>query len=115
MYKKGDPRDVSNYRGITLMVVAAKVLERVVLARLRIDREARCRGTQAGFRVGRSCPEQIWSLRRVLEGRSEWGLPSVAMALDIASGFDTVDKAALYAVLEGEGVPPERWLLSGLC
>ena len=59
LYKKGDPRDVSNYRGITLMVVAAKALERVVLARLRIDRKARCRGTQAGFRVGRSCPEQI--------------------------------------------------------
>ena len=71
IFKKGDSTLPSNYRGITLMVVAAKVLERVVLNRIRSDREKRCRETQAGFRAGRSCGEQIFSLRRVLEERSE--------------------------------------------
>ena len=53
------------------MVVAAKVLERVLLRRLREVREARCRETQAGFRPGRNCGEQVFSLRRVLEERAE--------------------------------------------
>jgi len=106
LYKKGDRMDVANYRGITLMVVAAKVLERVLLCRLREVREARCRETQAGFRPGRSCGEQVFALRRVLEERAEWGLPVVAVALDFASAYDSVDRRAVLQVMENEGVLP---------
>ena len=104
VFKKGDPRKVENYRGITLMVVAAKVLEKVILRRVRMDREKRCRETQAGFRAGRSCGEQVFVVRRLLEERAEWGLPVVAVALDFASAYDTVDREALFAVLEAEGM-----------
>ena len=89
------------------MVVASKVLERVILDRVRGDREVRSRETQAGFRVGRSCGEQIFVLRRVLEERREWGRPVVAVALDFASTYDTVDRGALFRVLEGEGMERE--------
>jgi hypothetical protein len=106
IFKKGDPTLPANYRGITLMVIAAKVLERVILNRIRKDREKRCRESQAGFRAGRSCGEQIFSLRRILEERHEWGLPVVAVALDFASAYDTVDQESLFKILEAEGMPP---------
>ena len=38
------------------------------------------------------------------EGRREWGRPVVAVALDFASAYDTVDREALFRVLEGEGM-----------
>ena len=51
------------------MVVASKVLERVILERVLGDREVRSRETQGGILDGRSCGEQIFVLRRVLEER----------------------------------------------
>ena len=69
---------------MTLIVVASKVLERVILERVRGDREVRSRETQAGFRVGKLCGEKIFVLRRVLKERREWGSPVVAVALDFA-------------------------------
>lgn len=114
--KKGDPREPGNYRGVTLMVVAAKVLERVILARIRPDREGRCREGQAGFRVGRSCGEQAFVLRRVLEERGEWGLPVVAVALDFSSAYDAVDRESLFRVLAGEGMGPRTLaVVKALC
>ena len=43
VHKKWDRADVVNYPGVTLTLVASKVLEKVVVARLRADRERRCR------------------------------------------------------------------------
>ncbi len=45
VFKNGDPKQMENYRGITLVVMVAIVLERVVLKRIRADREARSRET----------------------------------------------------------------------
>ena len=111
LYKKGDRADPANYRGVTLMVVAAKVLERVVLARVRRDRERRARESQAGFRVGRSCADQVFSLRRVLEERRERGLPTVAVALDFSAAYDSVDRESLWRVLAAEGMGPRTLAL----
>lgn len=104
IYKKGDRCDVKNYRGITLMVVASKILERVILNRIWKEREKRCRESQAGFRVGRSCSEQIFTLRKILQSRSEWNLPIIAVALDFAVAYDSVDREAVLTKLEMEGM-----------
>ena len=84
------------------MVMAAKVLERVVLARIRGDREQRSRESQAGFRVGRSLVDQIFSLRTVLEECRQRSLPVVALTLDISAAYDTVDRDSLWCVLAAE-------------
>jgi len=86
------------------MVVAEKVLERVILDRILTSREARCRESQAGFRFGRSCADQIFTLKRILRVRSEWNLPVVAVALDFASAYDSVDRESLFRILEAEGM-----------
>src|SRR5207244_4047946 len=101
------PKRVENYNGVTLMVVASKVLERVILERMRGDREVRSRETQAKFRVGRSCGEQIFVQRRVLEERRGWGRRGVAGARVCAGAYDTGDREAPYRVLEGEGMGRE--------
>ena len=106
VYKKGDVNDPANYRGISLMVVAAKVLERVVLNRIRGDREVRSREEQAGFRAGRSCGEQVFALRLMLQERAEWGLPVAVVALDFKAAYDSVDRGSLWRVLEAEGMGP---------
>ena len=71
IYKKGDPLECSNYRGITLLSVVGKVFASVL--RERVTRIVGLQVEQAGFQEGRSCMEQVWVLQRVLEERARQG------------------------------------------
>ena len=66
--KKGDLEQMTNYRGISLMSIAAKVFNRIILNRIKRPIDAILRKNQAGFRTGRSCVKQIHILRRIMEG-----------------------------------------------
>ncbi|BHF84380.1 hypothetical protein SprV_0902753100 [Sparganum proliferum] len=67
--KKGDKTRCENYRGISLIGVAAKIFAIALLRRLQAVRDSRTRPNQAGFRAGRGCADQIFTLRRILEFR----------------------------------------------
>ena len=56
---KGDHSLMTNYRGITLMSIAAKVYNKILLSRIRDHIDLILRKDQAGFRPGRSCAQQI--------------------------------------------------------
>ncbi|CAE1309458.1 unnamed protein product [Acanthosepion pharaonis] len=65
-FKKGDRMVCSNYRGISLLNVAAKTFAVLLLKRFQTARDARTRPTQCGFRPGKGCVDQIFNLRRTL-------------------------------------------------
>ncbi|OOZ56764.1 reverse transcriptase domain-containing protein, partial [Solemya velum gill symbiont] len=70
--KKGDLGDCNNYRGIMLLSVPSKVLNRVLLERMKKAVDPMLRDQQAGFRSNRSCADQIASLRIIVEQSLEW-------------------------------------------
>ncbi len=53
LFKKGDKRTCSNYRGISLINVDAKVFGVILLKRFQYERDQRTRPNQSGFRPGR--------------------------------------------------------------
>ena len=65
--KKGDLGPCSNYRGIKLLSAPGKVLNRVILERLKGPVDLSLRDQQAGFRPGRSSTDQITTLRIIVE------------------------------------------------
>ena len=69
LFKKGDREDPGNYRGITLLSVVGKVFCKVRNNRLVhcLDKGALHEG-HAGFRVNRSCMDNVYTLR-LIEGR----------------------------------------------
>ena len=77
-HKKGDLRDCSNYRGIMLLSTPGKVLNRVLLERMKEAVDPKLRDQQAGFRRNRSCADQIASLRIIVEQSLEWNSPSTS-------------------------------------
>ena len=105
MFKKGDPSDCSNYRGISLLSVVSKLFESVLLTRLRNVRDERVRKNQAGFRPGRGCIDQIFTLRQVLELRNEFQQPTIIAFLDFTAAFDSLHRDSLWAILRQDGVP----------
>lgn len=57
--KKGDLRDCGNYRGIMLLSVPGKVLNRILLERMKTVVDAQLQDQQAGFQKERSCTNHI--------------------------------------------------------
>ncbi|KAH7697187.1 endonuclease-reverse transcriptase [Aphelenchoides avenae] len=105
LHKKGPVTDPTNYRGISLLDVQYKILERIIADRLIGEREVRTREEQAGFRPGRSTTDQIFVLRRILETRNRYKQPLAVAFLDFACAFDSPDRERIYDLLRSDGVP----------
>ena len=103
--KKGDLGDYNNYRGIMLLSEPGKVLNRVLLERMKEAVDPKLRDQQAGFRRNRSCADQIASLRIMVEQSLEWNSPLYINFIDYEKAFDSVDRETLWKLLRHYEVP----------
>ncbi|KAK6760993.1 hypothetical protein RB195_022170 [Necator americanus] len=109
LHKKLSVTDPRNYRGISLLRVMYKVLERIILDRLIKDREETTRDEQAGFRPGRSTIEQVFIVRRVIEIWQRYSKPMQLTFLDFEAAFESPHRGRLLNALRADGVP--GWLV----
>ena len=103
--KKGDMQDCNNYREIMLLSVPGKVLNRVILDRLKTGVDAKLRDHQAGFRKDRSCTDQIATLRIIVEQSMEWDSSLYINFVDYEKAFDSLDRDTLWKLLQHYGIP----------
>ena len=67
IYKKGNNLDYSNYRAITLLNVAYKMLSGILYNRLAEYAEEILGDYQCGYRVNRSTIDHIFTIRQIQE------------------------------------------------
>lgn len=103
--KKGDLKECKNWRGVMLLSTAGKVLNRIILERLKVEVDERLREEQAGFRKDRSCADQIATLRIILEQSLEWNSPVYVTFVDYEKAFDSVAREVLWKLLRHYGIP----------
>ena len=103
--KKGDLGNCNNWRGITLLSIASKVLTRVILERMKKQLDAELRQEQAGFRKEKSCTDQIATLRIIIEQSLEWNSPLYLNFIDFEKAFDSLDRNVIWKLLNHYGVP----------
>jgi hypothetical protein len=72
IYKKGDKTDCNNYRGISLLSTAYKILSNILLARLTPYVDEIIGDHQCGFCRNRSTMDQIFYIRQILEKKCEY-------------------------------------------
>ena len=104
--KKGDLSLCKNYREIMLLPTAGKVLNRIILDRMRDALDERLRENQAGFRPSKSTSDQLATLRIVVEQSLEWSsLLAHIDFVDYQRAFDSVDTNVLWDLMNSYGIP----------
>ena len=108
LYKgKGDKSSCDNYRGISLLSIAGKILSKVILNRLskhlldEIVPESQC-----GFRKNRGTVDMIFASRQVQEKCREQNKDLYMLFVDLTKAFDTVSRPGLWNILPRLGIPP---------
>ena len=82
--KKGDLQNLLNR------------IERVIDVNLRQE--------QAGFRRGKGCMHQIFSLRNIIEQSTEWNAPLCIGFIDFKKAFDNIHHETLWKILRHYGL-----------
>ena len=103
--KKGDLTQCDNHRGIMLLSVPGKVTSKIILERLKLAVDEKLRKNQAGFRAGRSCADQIVTLRIIIEQCLEMRKPCFINFIDYQKAFDSLDRNAMWKILAHYGIP----------
>ena len=105
--KKGDLSLATNYRGISLLPIAAKIYNKLILNRLLPFVDPLLRNNQNGFRAGRSTLSQILALRRIIEETKFCNLDAVFIFVDFSKAFDSVDRNLMLEILALYGIPEQ--------
>ena len=88
-----------------MLPILSKVLNRIILKRIKQAVEARLRKEQAGFREHRSCTDLINTLRIILEQSVEWQSPLYTTFIDFEKAFDSLNQEVMWKILDGYGIP----------
>ncbi|CAE1314799.1 unnamed protein product [Acanthosepion pharaonis] len=104
-YKKGNCHNCRNYKGISLINVASKIFSIIVLCRFQNIQHHRTRPNQAGFRRGRGCIDQIFSLRQILKKRWAYQQSTIVCFIDFTAAFDSVDRRSLWDIMRHDDFP----------
>jgi sorting nexin-29 len=99
LYKKGDTMECSNYRGITLLNIAYKVLSNIIFSWLVPYVENNIGAYQGGFRPGKSTINQILTLRQILEKTIEFGIGTDHLFIDFKLAYDSINREQLYMAM----------------
>ena len=103
---KGARTDCGNYRGISLLSIAGKILARILLNSLVGNiSENNLPEPQCGFRPGRSTTDMVFAVRQVQEKSTEQQMDLYTLFIDLNKAFDTFNREALWIILNKLGFP----------
>lgn len=104
LHKKGDKKDVNNYRGISLLSVSYKILSKALLKRAEKQLDHQIGEYQAGFRKSRSCIDQIFCLKSIISRSKSRNIPLYVTFIDFQKAYDCVDRQTLFQILQEFGL-----------
>jgi sorting nexin-29 len=99
IYKKGDKTDCNNYRGISLLSSAYKILSNILLARLTPYVNKIIGDHQCEFRRKISIREQIFYIRQILEKKWDYNETVYQLFIDFKKAYDSVKREVLFNIL----------------
>ena len=107
LHKKKDRTECGNYRGISLVAHAGKILLKIIARRLSeyCERVGILPEEQSGFRPNRSTTDMMFVIRRLRELARKKRIPLYVCFINLTKAYDSVDRTLLWTVLARFGVP----------
>ena len=104
---KGNPQICDNYRGISLLSVAGKILARVLLNRLNehLEQSGFLQESQCGFRKDIGTIDMIFTPRQLQEKCQEQTVDLYMNFVDLTKAFDSVNCKGLWKIMAKFGCP----------
>ena len=98
LHKKSDKTECGNYRGISLVSHACKILLKVGARRLSAYYEVKglLPEEQCGFRPNRSTTDMVFVVRRLQEIGWKAGVSLFMCFIDLQKAYHTVDRTLLW-------------------
>lgn len=106
LHKKGDSKDPDNYRSIALMNNLLKLLTQMLNTRMMFwcENNVILTECQSGFRSGRGCVDNIFSLSSIINLHLMSGRKLYAALIDFKAAFSEVNHDLLWAKLFSAGI-----------
>ena len=107
LHKKKDRTECGNYRGISLVAHAGKILLKIIARRLSeyCERVGILPEEQSGFRPNRFTTDMMFVIRRLQELARKKRIPLYVCFIDLTKAYHSVDRTLLRTVLARFGVP----------
>ncbi|XP_073814500.1 uncharacterized protein [Musca autumnalis] len=105
VHKKGDKTVCSNYRGISLLPIAYKIVSGILCERLKPMVNEIIGPYQCGFRPGKSTIDQIFTLRQILEKTQEMQIDTFHLFVDYKAAFDSPIRSKVFQAMSDFGIP----------
>lgn len=105
IFKKGDKELCENYRGISLLSSAYKILSKLILNRLQEYTTPIIGDHQAGFSKGRSTTDQIFILKSIISKYWEYNKGFHALFVDFSKAYDSLNRKSIWKKMEKFGIP----------
>ena len=113
--KKGNAKECSNYRTITLISHTSKVMLKILQARLQQYVNYELPDVETGFSKGRGTRDQTANIHWIIKKAREFQKNIYFCFIDYAKAFDCVDHNKLWKILKEMGMntrlpdlPPEK-------
>ncbi len=104
LHKKGDIKDINNYRPISLVSHVSKLFSKVILNRIERALDNNQPREQAGFRSGYSTTDHLHTINQVVEKCNEFRIPLCLAFVDYEKAFDSVEHVGIMEAMDNQGV-----------
>ena len=105
IFKKGDHKQCTNYRGISFLSFSGKVYAKCLERYCREIVELKLEDGQCDFCPGRrSTTDQIFTPKQTFEKPLEYGKDRFACFVDLEKAYDRVSRDKLQMILQDYGV-----------
>ena len=107
LHQTKDQTECGNYRGVSLVGHAGKILLKTIVRCLSeyCERVGILPEEQSGFRPNRSTTDMMFVIRRLQELGRKKRIPLYVCFIDLAKAYASVDRTLLWTVLARFGVP----------
>ena len=103
-FKKGNRKDIKNYRPICLLSNMYKLFTKIITTRLENKLDENQPREQAGFRSKYSTTDHIHAINQLKEKCREYNIPLCVAFVDYEKAFDSIQTQAILTSLQEQGI-----------